>query len=106
MVAQEFLSDQSPEKIVAYYKEQLTKFGPVLECRGHWQGMEPGIHVDESDGDHGDSGKEGCQTESNGRVELKVGASDYRHLVSVKPDGKGSDFALVVIRTHGKRGSI
>jgi hypothetical protein len=40
-------------------------------------------------------------------VELKVGTEDNQHIVAVKPDGKGSRFALVYVRTHaGKDDTI
>ena len=32
VVAIEYLSDDPPEKLVAYYKDQLKKYGNVLEC--------------------------------------------------------------------------
>jgi hypothetical protein len=33
---------------------------------------------------------------------LKVGTKSNQHIVSVKPNGKGTDFALVYVRTRGK----
>ena len=32
MVALEYESDDAPAKLVAYYKDQLKKYGKVLEC--------------------------------------------------------------------------
>ena len=32
VVAVEYLSDDSPEKLIAYYTDQLKKYGSVLEC--------------------------------------------------------------------------
>ena len=32
VVAIEYLSDDPPEKLIAYYKDQLKKYGSVLEC--------------------------------------------------------------------------
>ena len=46
------------------------------------------------DSDHGD------------RVELKVGTRDNQHIVAVGPDGKGSSFSLVYVRTHGKDADV
>jgi hypothetical protein len=39
-------------------------------------------------------------------VELKVGMEDNQHLVSLEPQGSGTDFALVYIQTRGKEGTI
>ena len=48
-----------------------------------------------------------CEGDNRGNVvELKVGTEDNQHLVSVEPQGKGTDFALVYILTRGKEGTI
>jgi len=39
-------------------------------------------------------------------VELKVGTEGNQHMVSVEPEGKGSDFTLVYVMTRGKEGTI
>jgi hypothetical protein len=39
-------------------------------------------------------------------IELKVGRNDDQHIVSVQPEGKGSSFSLVYVRTHGKDAEI
>jgi hypothetical protein len=37
---------------------------------------------------------------------LKAGTEDNQHIVSVDPEGKGSDFAIVWVRVRGKQGDI
>jgi hypothetical protein len=101
VVAIEYESDDSPGKITAYYQDQLKKFGSVVQCR-----------TDSHDGDftlkigkHASAVK--CEGDNSGRiVELKVGMEDDQRLVSVEPDGNGSDFSLVYIRARGKEGTI
>jgi hypothetical protein len=39
-------------------------------------------------------------------VELKSGTTDSQHIVSVHPEGKGADFAIVWVRVRGKEGEI
>jgi hypothetical protein len=39
-------------------------------------------------------------------TELKVGTTDRQHIVSVKPSGGGSEFALVYVQTRGKGDSM
>ena len=52
-------------------------------------------------------GKLKCDDDNNGKtVELKTGTEDNQHIVSVDPAGKGSDFAIVWVRIHGKEGDI
>jgi hypothetical protein len=104
VVAIEYESDDSPDKILAFYQDQLKKYGRVIECRTSKHGGDLSVKA----GDHSDSSKPvTCEGGNSGNVvELKVGTEDNQHLVSVEPQGKGSDFALVYVLTRGKEGSI
>ncbi|HXW91073.1 MAG TPA: hypothetical protein VEK33_11050 [Terriglobales bacterium] len=98
VVAIEYESDDAPPKILAFYREQLKKYGAVVECRG--------THGADLNVKPGESGQRpvSCNDDNGGStVELKTGTEDNQHLVSVEPEGKGCDFALVYIRTRGKR---
>jgi hypothetical protein len=104
VVAVEFLSDDPPDKVATFYREQLKKYGGVLEC-----------HTSNRHGDAGDVdvdlGKDGekkdnrlsCEHASGSTLELKVGTKDNQHIVSISPQdkGKGTDFALVFVQTRG-----
>ncbi|HXY08181.1 MAG TPA: hypothetical protein VEI52_10060 [Terriglobales bacterium] len=102
VVAVEYESDDAPAKILTFYREQLKKYGGVVEC-----------HSDRQAGDlHMKAGEQkpkpvNCEGNNSGNViELKTGTEENQHIVSVEPQGKGSDFSLVYIRTRGKQGSI
>ncbi len=101
VVALEYLSDDSPDKVIAYYSKELGKYGKVLQCSGT-SGGEVGadIHIGKSDDDSDGTLK--CGDSKGDGTELKVGSKANQHIVSVKPHGKGSDFALVYVRTRGK----
>jgi hypothetical protein len=106
IVAIEYLSDDPPDKLVAYYKDQLKKYGYVLEC--HSSESHPGTNMNGVD-TSGDSRKLKCEEDQNGKtVELKVGNEQNQHIVSIKPgdDGKGSDFGLVYIQMRGGKDTI
>jgi hypothetical protein len=98
VIAAEFQSEDSPDKVIAYYSKELQRYGKPIECHGRWSGGDVGVGTDKHDGlskpvscgDHG----------SGDSVELKVGTEGNQHLVAVKPDGKGARFALVYVRTH------
>ena len=101
VVALEYESDDSPGKVIAYYKDQLKKYGSVLECRTS--------HLDvDTDMKDSDSGSHllTCSGSSGINVELKVGTKENQHIVAVEPEGKGSSFSLVYVRTHGKDADI
>jgi hypothetical protein len=106
VVAIEFLSDDTPEKLVAYYNDQLKKYGSVLEC--HTSHLHIGSNMNGVD-TSGDTKKLKCGDDQNGKtVELKVGTDQNQHIVSIKPadDGKGSDFGLVYIQMRGGKDTI
>ena len=102
VVALEYESDDPPSKVLAFYRQQMKKFGNVVECHTQKHGGD----LVAREGDHG-SRPVSCEGENSGNViELKSGTEDNEHLVSVEPQGKGSDFAVVYIRTRGKQADI
>ncbi len=105
VVAVEFLSDDPPDKVTAYYKDQLKKYGAILECHTtnrHGDSGDVDIHVGKDD-DKKDSRQLKCEQSSGPTIELKVGTKDNQHLVAISPQdkGKGTDFALVYVQTRG-----
>jgi hypothetical protein len=105
VVAAEFQSDDSPDKVLSYYNKELQRFGKPIECHGKWNGGD--VNADIHDKDKGSKPVSCRQGESGDSVELKVGTDDNQHVVAVKPEGKGTRFALVYVRTHaGKDDTI
>jgi len=101
VVALEYRSDDAPDKVIAYYRDQLKKYGKVLECHTSHLNVNPDI----KGSDHG-SHELTCEGSSGNNIELKVGTKEDQHIVAVEPDGKGSSFSLVYVRTHGKDADI
>jgi hypothetical protein len=109
VVALEFLSDDPPDKVIAYYSDQLKKFGDVLQCHGSTNSFKINDDVPLFGGKKGYvvGGKLKCDGDNNGKtVELKAGTDDNQHIVSIDSASKGSDFAIVWVRVHGKEGDI
>jgi hypothetical protein len=106
VVAAEFQSDDSPDKLIAFYSKELQRFGKPIQCHGPWSGGDAHseLHTNDKEG----SKPVSCSDNGHGdTVELKVGTEGNQHVVAVKPDGKGSRFALVYVRTHaGKDDTI
>jgi hypothetical protein len=103
VVAMEYESDAAPAKILSFYRDQLKKYGNVLEC--HTSDLD----LDMKMGEHGsqnDLNELTCGGDHGNNIELKVGRKDDQHIVAVRPDGGGSSFSLVYVRTHGKDADI
>ena len=101
VVAMQYESNDSPDKVVSYYKDQLKKYGNVLVC--HTNHMD--INADIKDHENG-SHELTCEGSAGVNVELKVGTKENQHIVAVEPEGSGSTFSLVYVRTHGKETEI
>lgn len=97
VVAAEFLSDDGPDKVIAYYDKELTKFGKPIQCHGEFKGNS---HVEMHDKDDLSKQVTCDKSESGDSVELKVGTEGNQRIVSVKPNSKGTRFALVYVRMH------
>jgi len=102
VVAAEFVSDDSPEKIIAYYNKDLQKYGKPIQCHGAWSDADSKAGKDEV------SKPVSCGNNNGGdAVELKVGTEGNQHIVSIKPNSQGTRFALVYVRMHtGKDDTI
>jgi hypothetical protein len=103
VVALEYRSDDAPAKVLAFYRDQLKKYGNVLEC--HTSGVNVNMSM-KSHGSDNNSNELTCEGDSGKNVELKVGRKDDQHIVAVESEGKGSSFSLVYVRTHGKEAEI
>ncbi len=104
MVAK-YESDDPAEKILAFYRDKMKKFGKVLEC--HNTNDNSGFHSDDNDQDRNKPLK--CEGDNSGPVrELKVGTEGNAHILAVEPrdSGAGTTFTLVYVYTRGKQGDI
>jgi len=103
VIAAEYDTPDSPEKVKAFYLDKLSKYGKVLECRG-------------TGGDHGSNAKWNdneelskpvtCDDTKGDGWELKTGTNGNQHLVAVKPEGSGARFGTVLVQIHGKEGTL
>jgi hypothetical protein len=88
-------SNDSPEKVAAFYQKALGKYGTVLNCSG----------VSKASGDkdkHDTSNKLTCDDDhpDAGEMVFKAGTKEKQHLVSVKPNGTGCTFNLLYIEAR------
>ena len=103
LVVANYVSDDTPSKIVDFYRDKLKRYGKVLECHSSTH-INMDFKTDKSD--KSDSDDLTCEEHDGNNIELKVGSKENQHIVSVEPNGKGSSFALVYVRTHSKEADI
>jgi hypothetical protein len=102
VIAAEFNTPDSPDKVKVFYLDKLKKFGNVLECKGTG-----GDHGANAKWDNNESDKPvSCGDTSGDGWELKTGTNNNQHLVAIKPDGSGTRFGTVLVQIHGKEGTL
>ncbi len=99
LYVQKYVTSDPADKVLAFYRKQLSKYGAVLECRDG----KPAAKVDSElkcDGD-----KDSQHEESHKGLELKAGTENKQHVVGVTPRENGTDFQVIYVE-HTKRGEI
>ena len=101
VVAAKFESDDSPDKVLAFYRKEMGKYGKVVDCTG---GFNLNFHG------HRDRDAEvTCEGHDSGheyKEELKVGTESNQRILAIKPKGSGSEFALVYVRTWDSKDTM
>ena len=95
VIAVTYLSDDPPEKVIDFYRKDLSKFGKVLECP---KGLKENHGNHESQLSCDDNGS----TEP-GKLDMAVGVPEKQHVVAVKPSGKGTEFSTVFVQVKGDK---
>jgi hypothetical protein len=100
VVALKYKSDDAPEKVLAFYRRDMARYGKVLDCSGGFtmryrhQDQDAPVTCD----DRG-TGHEYTQ-------ELKVGTENNQRIVAIKPSGSGSEFALVYVKAWDDKSTL
>lgn len=99
VLAVKFESDDPPEKVLEFYRKDMSRYGKVLECKG---ARHDGSKVS-SDDTKDIKLKLECDDADPGSksVELKAGQGSSQRIVGVSPKGKGTEFGLVYIQMRG-----
>ncbi|HEY3768329.1 MAG TPA: hypothetical protein VGN44_06630 [Candidatus Angelobacter sp.] len=97
VVALEFASDDPSDKVLAFYRKDMGKYGKVLDCTGGFS----------MNFEHHDKNSEvtcdGHGSDHDYKKELKVGTENNQRVVAVKPRSSGSEFTLVYVRAQGSK---
>lgn len=97
VVALKYQSDDASDKVLAFYRKEMGKYGKVVDCTG---GFSMDFH-------HHDKDAEVTCNDHNGpgheyKEQLKVGTENNQRILAIKPRGNGSEFALVYVRAWSR----
>lgn len=99
VIAAEYETSDSPDKVKSFYADKMKQFGPMLVCNGHSGGSD--VHISTHKKDDDDK-KLSCDDTHGDGWEIKAGSGDDEHLVSIEPNGSGTRFGTVLIQTKGR----
>jgi hypothetical protein len=99
VIAAEYVTPDSPDKVKTFYEDKLKEFGDVLVCKGHGSSEDVSVHGHDGD-------KLTCKDSHGDGWELKTGTQHNQHIVAIQPDGAGTRFGTVLVQIHGKEGEI
>lgn len=91
-----FESQDSPEKVAAFYRQALAKYGKVLDCSAS---AKPADGQDAS----APKGQLNCDSDRGkpGEFVYKVGTREKQHVVGIQPNGDHTLFQLVYLMQRG-----
>jgi len=102
LVAIKYVTKDSPEKVVDFYRKELARYGKVVDCHG---GFTMDFHPREKD-----NNEVTCNHENRGNgeynQELKVGTESNQRVVAIKPVSDGTEFALVYVRSRNDKDTM
>jgi hypothetical protein len=98
-----FRTGDSQDKVEAFYRKSLRRFGDVIACQDNRPIGTPtrtaeGLTCDNDKENHITAG----DSVSHGKLELKAGSKLHQHLVEIDPDGGGTKFGVVALDLPGK----
>jgi hypothetical protein len=104
--AMSYRTGDGPEKVEAFYRKGLQRFGDVVACRGN---RVVGTPVRTAEGlTCADEKKtamaadEPGDPESKGKLELKAGSEKHQHIVEIEPENGGTKFGVVALELPSK----
>ncbi len=95
-----YRTSDSPEKVLAFYRKDMARYGAVVLCKDN---QAVGAPQRTQDGLSCSSDSQGSvHTDESGNAgELKAGSKQHQHIVSVDREGSGSKFGLVALDLPG-----
>ncbi len=98
-----YRSTDAPDKVSAFYRKALGRYGDVIECSSNRPVGTP-THTSEGltcSDDTDNHVQVNAESGSSGKLEWKAGSKQHQHIVSVDADGGGTKFGLVALDLPG-----
>ncbi len=100
--AASFQTSDSPDKVEAFYRKDMARYGDVLECEGNKTVGQP-THTAQGltcrDNDH--NNHEIHVSDDHDHPELRAGSPEHQHIVGIEPRDGGTKIGLVALDLPG-----
>jgi hypothetical protein len=96
-----YRTSDSPERVTAFYRKALGRYGDVIQCQNDRPVGAPtrtaeGLTCDNEKGNH-----VYVKDDESGKMELKAGSKQHQHIAAINPEGNGTKFGLVALDLPG-----
>lgn len=95
-----YRTDDSPDKVLNFYRKDMAKYGKVVDCTG---GVNMSYHRHDSDSEVT------CDNAHGGRKYqevLRVGTENNQRNMAIRPRGNGTEFTLVYVRAWDDKSTM
>jgi hypothetical protein len=99
--AASFKTSDSPDKVAAFYRKALARYGDVIDCQNNKAVGSPAKTAEGLTCDNEKSNHITVDDEVSNKRELKAGSKQHQHIVAIDPDGSGSKMGLVSLDLPG-----
>jgi hypothetical protein len=95
-----YRTPDAPDKVMAFYRKDLARYGAVILCRGNHAVGSPD-HTQDGLSCTNDHGGKINMDEEKTQNELKAGSKLHQHIVAIDNDGSGTKIGLVALDLPG-----
>lgn len=104
--AASYQTSDSPDKVEAFYRKDMARYGDVIECRGGQTIGQPartaqGLTCSENADHHVHT----IHVETDRHPELRAGSPEHEHIVGIEPRDGGTKIGLVALDLPGHHDS-
>lgn len=98
--AASYRTTDSPDKVEAFYRKALGRYGDVIQCSNDRPVGEP-THTTEGLTCDNDKKHVSINDDMSRKMELKAGSKQHQHIVAINPEGTGTKLGLVALDLPG-----
>jgi len=98
--AASYRTPDSPDKVEAFYRKALGRYGDVIKCSNDKPVGEP-LHTVEGLTCDNDNKHVAIDDDMSRKMELKAGSKQHQHIVAINPEGTGTKLGLVALDLPG-----